>query len=168
MADIDVVVRAATEDDLGAIIDIYNHYVATSHATFDIESKDMRWGRGWLAAHTSGQHRALVAVADVRVAGFASSGPYRDRAAYHRTVETNAYIAPDLLGRGIGVALYAVLLEGLVQEGIHRVVSAIAQPNEASVSLHRRLEFRSVAHFSEVGWKFGQFWDVDWYERSVG
>ena len=34
-------IRTVTPDDLEAVNDIYNHYVRTSHATFDLEC--MRW-----------------------------------------------------------------------------------------------------------------------------
>jgi phosphinothricin acetyltransferase len=43
-----------------------------------------------------------------------------------------------------------------------------AQPNEASVTLHRRFGFEFVAHFSEQGRKLGRYWDVGWYERAIG
>ena len=40
-------VRAATEQDLEAINDLYNHYVRTSHATFDVQDTTMGWRRTW-------------------------------------------------------------------------------------------------------------------------
>jgi phosphinothricin acetyltransferase len=51
---------------------------------------------------------------------------------------------------------------------VHRALAGIAQPNEASVALHRRFGFHLVAHFSEQGRKFDRYWDVDWYERALG
>lgn len=102
---------------------------------------------------------------DGRVAGVASSGRYRPRAAYDTTVETSVYIAPDSVGRGLGSALYGALFDALDGERVHRAVAGIALPNDASVALHRRFGFERVGRFSEEGWKFDRFWDVDWYER---
>jgi phosphinothricin acetyltransferase len=108
-----------------------------------------------------------VALVADRVAGYASSGPFRDRPAYDPTVETSIYLAPDVVGRGIGTSLYAALLHALEQADVHRAVAGIAQPNEPSVALHRAFGFHLVARFTEQGRKFGRYWDVHWYERPV-
>lgn len=163
----DVIVRAAGEPDLEAVNEIYNHYVRTSHATFDLEPKDLEYRGAWLAADANERHLALVAILDERVVGFASSGTFRDRAAYASTVETSVYVAPGRTGRGIGDALYASLLGSLEGRGVHRALAGIALPNDASVKLHERFGFRRVAHFTEQGHKFGRFWDVAWYERPL-
>lgn len=161
-------VRAATEDDLAAVNDIYNHYVRTSHVTFDVHPAGIEWRRRWFREHADGRHRAFVAIFDGRVIGYASSGQYRAKAAYETTVETSVYAAPDFVGRGVGASLYAVLLDSLEHQDVHRALAGIAQPNDTSVALHRRFDFHLVAHFSEQGRKFGRYWDVDWYERALG
>lgn len=161
-------VRPATGNDLEALNDIYNHYVATSHVTFDVEPTSIEWRRRWFEEHADGRHRVFVAILVGRVTGYASSSQYRAKAAYETTVETSAYVAPDFVGFGLGTSLYAVLLDALEREDVHRALAGIAQPNEASVALHRRFGFHPVAHFSEQGRKFDRYWDVDWYERALG
>jgi phosphinothricin acetyltransferase len=161
-------VRPATDDDLEAINDIYNHYVRTSHVTFDVDQTSIDWRRRWFAEHADGRHRIFVAILDGRVIGYTSSGQYRRKAAYQTTVETSVYVAPDFVRHGIGASLYAVLLDALEREDIHRALAGIAQPNEASVRLHRRFRFDLVAHFTEQGRKFDRYWDVDWFERALG
>ena len=42
-------VRAATEDDLEAINEIYNHYVAETHITFDDEPMSLEGRREWFS-----------------------------------------------------------------------------------------------------------------------
>jgi len=46
-------------------------------------------------------------------------------------------------------------------------IGGIAQPNEASVRLHEGLGFRKVAHFSEVGLKFGRWIDVGYWQLAL-
>ena len=161
-------VRPATEGDIGVMNDVYNYYVRTSHATFDVQPTRLEWRRRWFEEHADRRHRILVATLGDRVVGYASSGEYRAKAAYETTVETSVYVAPGFVGRGVGASLYAVLLDALAREDVHRALAGIAQPNEASVSLHRRFGFELVAHFSEQGRKFDRYWDVDWYERALG
>jgi phosphinothricin acetyltransferase len=162
----DTVVRTAGARDVDALNEIYNHYVATTHVTFDVEPMSRERRRDWLTAHEGGRHRVLVATADDRVVGYAASGPYRERPAYDTTVETSVYVVPACAGRGVATSLYTTLFEALADEDVHRAVAGIAQPNEPSVALHRRFGFERVAHFSEQGRKFGRYWDVDWFERS--
>ncbi len=161
------IVRPATEADLEAINDLYNDYVRDSHATFDREPITMAWRREWFGEHRTDRHRVFVALVYGTVAGYASSSRYRPKASYQRTVESSVYIARDHVGRGIGAALYGTLFDSLEGTGVHRVLAGITQPNEASAALHRRLGFRRVARFTEQGWKFERYWDVDWYERTM-
>jgi phosphinothricin acetyltransferase len=159
--------RAATRDDARAINDIYNRYVASSHATFDLEPMTIGARLGWLGEHSGGRHRAIVAVQDGSVLGFASSGRYRTRPAYDPSVETSVYVVEGHMGRGIGTLLYAALFEQLRHEDVHRAYAGIALPNPASVALHERCGFRQVGRFTEQGRKFGRYWDVAWFERPM-
>ena len=42
-------VRTASEDDLGSINDIYNHYVIRAHFTFDVEPISIQARREWFS-----------------------------------------------------------------------------------------------------------------------
>lgn len=84
----------AGSDDLPALTDIYNHYVVHSHATFDLEPFTVEQRRTtWFDRYAdTGRHRLLVAENDGRVVGYATSGPFRPKAAYGGTVETTIYL----------------------------------------------------------------------------
>ena len=68
----------------------------------------------------------------------------------------------------MGLALYAELLEALVNEpSVHRAYGGTALPNPESIALHERLGFKLVGTYREVGFKFDQYWDVSWFEKDV-
>lgn len=161
--------RHAEPADLPALTAIYNHYVRTSYATFDVEEKSVEQRREWFDHYApSGRHRLLVAEDDAgAVVGFATSSRYRPRPAYDTSVETSVYLDPSATGRGIGSALYKSLFEVLRDEDVHRAFAGISLPNEASVRLHQRFGFTKVAHFTEQGRKFGRYWDVAWFEKPL-
>ena len=46
-------------------------------------------------------------------------------------------------------------------------VACIGLPNEASVGLHERLGFRAMGTLAEVGKKFGKYWDIGWFQKSL-
>jgi phosphinothricin acetyltransferase len=162
-----VVVRSAAQDDAPALNAIYDYYVATSPATFDVEPMSLDRRRAWLDERSGGRHRVLVALVDDRLVGFASSGPYRSRPAYDTSVMVSVYVDPGWTGRGIGAELYGALIEALRGVDVHRAVAGVTLPNPASVALHRRFGFTEVGRFTEQGRKFGRFWDVAWFERPM-
>ena len=47
------------------------------------------------------------------------------------------------------------------------VLACIALPNAHSVALHEKFGMRKVAHFAEVGYKFGQWLDVGYWQRNL-
>jgi L-amino acid N-acyltransferase YncA len=40
-------------------------------------------------------------------------------------------------------------------------------PNPTSVALHEKLGFKKVAHFQEVGRKFGNWVDVGYWQKTL-
>jgi phosphinothricin acetyltransferase len=162
-----VAVRSADDADAPQINAIYNHYVATSAATFDIEPMSLERRLAWLADRSGGRHRALVARDDADIVGFASSGPYMPRPAYDTTVMVSVYIHPEHTRRGIGTTLYRELLDKLGALDLHRAVAGITLPNPGSVALHERFGFTQIGRFTEQGRKFARYWDVAWFERPI-
>jgi phosphinothricin acetyltransferase len=82
-------------------------------------------------------------------------------------VETTIYSAAETVGQGVGRKLYAALFEMLMDENIHRIVGGYTLPNAGSAKLHDFFGFKPVGIFSEAGYKFGRYWDVQWMERPL-
>ena len=164
-----VAVRPGQVDDLEQLNDLYNHYIRETPITFDIEPWTMEQRREWFSHYAlEGRHRLMVAVADDRVLGYASSSKFRPKQAYEPSVESSVYLLPDTTGRGLGTALYEALFEALEGEDVHRAYAGITLPNAASVALHQRFGFAEVGRFTEQGRKFGRYWDVVWLEKPLG
>jgi phosphinothricin acetyltransferase len=163
----DVAIRRVEPGDLGALLDIYNHYVVHTPITFDIEPRTLAQRRQWLDGFApSGRHQCFVAVKGGSAIGWAASLRYRDRAAYDTSVETSIYLAPGATGQGLGKRLYAALFEALKGEDIHRAYGGVTQPNDASNRLHEAMGFQRVGSLGEIGRKFGRYWDVAVYLKS--
>jgi phosphinothricin acetyltransferase len=161
-------IRAARVGDLPRLTEIYNHYVVHSPATFDLEAKTLEQRREWFAQFAeTGRHRLLVAEDGGVVLGYAGTMRWRPKPAYDTTVETSVYCAPESVERGVGAQLYAALFKEIAGEEVHRIVAGFVPPNAASAALHERFGFRPVGVFSEVGYKFGRYWDVCWVEKRI-
>ena len=115
----------------------------------------------------TGRHRLLVAEENGIILGYAGTTRFRAKPAYDTTVETTIYAAQEAVGKGIGRKLYAALFETLAGENINRFVGGFTLPNAGSQKLHEYFGFKNVGVFSEVGFKFGKYWDVQWTERPL-
>ena len=157
-----MIIREATQDDAPAIADIYNHYVRTSIATFE-ETEISAAAIAARIEEISASYPYLVASDDKGICGYAYANKWQERSAYRHTVISTIYLKPDLCGRGLGTALYGALMERL--KPYHAIVGGISLPNVPSVGLHEKLGFKKVAHFEQVGFKFGKWIDVGYWEK---
>ena len=161
-----VLVRPATDADLPAIAAIYDEEVRHGIATFATEPPGPEHWRERLSSDELGDH-LLVAELAGAVAGYASSGSYRPRAAYARTRETSVYLDPAARGQRVGRALYDELLGLVRRDGVRLAVAVIALPNPASQGLHRACGFRHAGTLHEVGHKLGRWIDTELWELRL-
>jgi len=160
-------IRPATVADADRICTIYNHYIATTTISFEEEAVKAADMAQRIADVGAAKLPWLVMLDGDTLIGYAYATKWRVRAAYRFAVETSVYLDPQHAGKGAGTVLYEALLAELRQRDLHLAIGGIAQPNEASVRLHERLGFEKVAHFSEVGLKFGRWIDVGYWQLKL-
>ena len=161
-------IRPANDKDAAALARIYNHYIVNSRATFEVdEVTDAEMARR-IGAVAGQALPWLIAEDDAgSVLGYAYATRWKERAAYRHSVESTVYVDYTAQGRGWGAQLYAALFEALAALPIHAVMGGITLPNPASVALHERMGMKKVAHFEQVGNKFGQWVDVGYWQRIL-
>lgn len=159
-------IRLATESDAEAMLAIYAPVVRDTAISFELEPPD--------AAEFRSRMREVMRIgpwivleSDGVVAGYAYAGQFRARPAYRFTVETTVYVHAAHRGRGAGRALYSALLGAVRLQGYRRAVGGITLPNPASVALHESAGFRPVGSFTRVGFKFGRWHDVGFWEMEI-
>lgn len=160
-------IRDASAADAADIVAIYNHYVLTTTISFEEDAVSADTMAGRITDIQDGGYPFLVLTEAERIVGYAYATKWRVRHAYRFAAESSIYLLPGNGGKGHGAALYTALLARLAGSGFHTVIGGIAQPNPASVALHEKFGFRKVAHFSEVGFKFGRWIDVAYWELKL-
>jgi L-amino acid N-acyltransferase YncA len=158
--------RLATANDAEACRAIYAPYVRDTWISFE----DLPPTADEVAARITGygaSHGWWVAESDGRVAGYAYGSPHRTRGAYKTSCDVAVYVDPAFARRGVGSALYAILLPQLKDKGFHAAFGGIALPNAASIALHEACGFSPVGIYREVGWKLGGWRDVGWWQRLL-
>jgi len=156
-------VRLIQGDDIPAITSIYNYYVQNTCISFE-EAPITQSEMADRVAHISGSFPWVVYEEAGKVAGYAYAGPWKERAAYRFTGEVTVYVDRTSLHKGIGSILYEYLLREIRKTEMHSLMAVIALPNEASVRIHEKFGFRKTAHFREVGYKFGTWIDVGYWQ----
>ena len=153
-------IRSARENDLPALLEIYNEIILNTTAVYQYMAQTMEVRKAWYDTKMKDGHPVFVAESDGRVVGFSSYGPFRAWAAYKYTVENSVYVADDQRGQGIGKLLIPPLIQSAKENNLHVIIASIDASNAASVKLHQSFGFEEVAHFKQVGFKFGRWLDL--------
>ncbi|SFI89626.1 GNAT family N-acetyltransferase [Thermoflavimicrobium dichotomicum] len=162
-----LILRDTHETDLQAIIDIYNHAVIHTTATFDLEPQTLEQRKQWFVKN-EGRYPFIVAELEGKVVGFSSLSQFRSKPAYNSTAELSIYVDPECKGQGIGKQLMQEIIERAKQKKFHAIVSSIADGNVVSMKLHEKFGFQRVGSFREIGFKFDRWIDVHFYQLILG
>ena len=157
-------VRQANEDDLPAMLAIYNDIILHTTAVWQYETHTLEMRREWFATKKALGHPVFVAEEEDKMVGFSTFGPFRQWQGYRYTVENSVYVAADSRGKGFANLLMPPLLDAARAMGLHAMVAGIEASNEASIALHKKFGFVEVAHFKEVGYKFDRWMDLKFLE----
>jgi len=161
-------IRIGKLSDVAGITDIFNFYIEHTHARFEEAPFTLENRQKWFTQFSSdSKYQLYVATENGELLGFACSQQYRAMSAFDDTVEVSVYLAPDAKGKGVGSKLYAQLFASISAFGVHRVLSGIALPNDASVALHKRFGFREVGVFNEYAQKNGHYISSMWLEKAL-
>ena len=162
-----VEIRMAGVGDAAAIAAIYRPYVTDAVISFEVEPPG--------APEMARRIEAVLALAPWLVAlddagdpiGYAYASRHAERAAYQWSVDATVYVRQGDHRRGIGRALYGALFPLLRRQGFYVAHAGITLPNAASVGLHESLGFLPVGVYPAVGWKFGAWRDVGWWQLPL-
>lgn len=163
-----MLVRDAIEADLPAILAIYNEIIASTTAVYSEQPVSLEDRRAWWRSRVEQGYPVLVAADAAGIAGFATFGDFRAWPCYRHTVEHSVHVHHERRGRGIGRHLVSSLFPRAALLGKHVMVAGIDADNTVSLRLHERLGFERVAHFREVGYKFGRWLDLVFLQRWIG
>jgi phosphinothricin acetyltransferase len=168
-ANAEPVIRKATEADLNSMVEIYNYYIQNSVVTFDLDSMALQdWADKYKWISELGLPFIVAESASGQIIGFAYVAPWRQKAAFKRTVEDSIYLRPAAIGKRVGTKLLEVLLAEAKAAGVKEVVAVISDKGaEASIALHERFGFKHQGHLGKVGFKFGRWLGTVLMQKSL-
>src|SRR5450432_3760991 len=132
--------RRATGADAEAINAIYNYYVRTSVATFQIEDETTDERAEELCTRPENQPMTVLEV-EGAILGWGALSPFRSRCAYRDTVELSVYVRHDCHRRGYGRVIVRDLIGRARSLGVHTLLAAVCAESGDSISLLQSLGF---------------------------
>lgn len=157
-------IRPATNDDVRAIVGIYNWAVNQTFATIDSEPLDPEEAQAWWEAHGR-RSFLLVSTDETGVIGWARLLPWKQRG--FDVVESLVYVDPVHHGLGIGSALLSDLIKEARGLGYLTIVASIATDNRAGLALYTKHGFAIVGTIKNAAHKFDRWMDITLVQRSL-
>ncbi|MBO6586231.1 MAG: N-acetyltransferase [Gracilimonas sp.] len=160
-------IRPVQPEDTYALTDIYNYYILDTTVTFEEEKITPEEIQSRIHKVESSALPWLVAEEQDKKVGYAYATKWKERSAYRHSVEISVYVDHNRQGNGWGTKLYQALFTELQKKDIHLAIGGITLPNDASIALHEKFGMEKVAHFKEIGYKFGQWLDVGYWQKRL-
>ncbi|GGL61286.1 GNAT family N-acetyltransferase [Sporolactobacillus putidus] len=156
-----ITIRDAAEEDLPAIVAIYNSTIPGRMVTADTSEISVDERKPWLEEHLANEHRPLwVAEFNGKICGWLSLETFYGRPAYQATAEISVYIDPDCRGKGIGSFLMRQIIGQCKNFRIKTLLAFIFGHNTPSLHLFQRFGFEKWGHLPKVA-------ELDGIERDL-
>jgi len=159
-------IRQVELNDAKDILDIYAPYVKNTIISFELEVPSLEDFTSRIVSISS-TYPYLVYVIDNKIVGYAYATKHQDRAAYQYNVEVSIYVDENYHGKGIAIDLYTKLFDLLKQLGYINVYARYTGSNIQSQKFHEKFGFSKVGTMHKSGFKFDQWHDVTWLEKSL-
>lgn len=154
------------EKYLAEILDIYNHYVLHTTATFHAKALTLDQMRE-IVFFNSAKYRTYIIFSEIEICGYVLITQHKKREAYDGTAEVTIYLKPDQKGNGLGNLALNHIETFAKQQKLHVLVATICGENQASIRLFEKNGYTRCAHYREVGEKFGQRLDIVAYQKII-
>ncbi len=160
-------IRLAEKHDIAQALAISNAAAERSTANLALrpEALDV-WERNW--EQGSAFYPWFIAYSpEGRALGFTKSYLHGSREAYDWTCGVSVYVEPEFHGLGLAAALYGALFLQLEKQGYVTMIAGITSGNAASERFHAKMGFEQRAQYDRVGWKFGAWHGVGYWQRHI-
>ncbi|MEN9903658.1 MAG: hypothetical protein RLZZ555_223 [Pseudomonadota bacterium] len=158
-------VACSFERHADAILAIFNDAILNSTALYDYQPRTMPNMVTWFEAKRNGDFPVIgLEDSQGKLLAFGSYGTFRAFPAYKYSVEHSVYVHPDHRGQGLGRIILQELIAAARRNDLHALIGAIDASNAGSIALHERMGFRHVGTLPQVGFKFGRWLDLAFYQ----
>jgi phosphinothricin acetyltransferase len=150
-------IRIARDEDLEAIVDIYNQAISAGQKTADTTPVLIQNRKEWFKEHIPDKYPILVAERDDSVIGYLTISAYRPgRMAFRHTAEVSYYIHFDHHRQGVASSLLQHTIGKCPSLRIKTLIAILIDSNDASIRLLEKYGFEKwgqlprIVEFDEI------------------
>lgn len=143
-------IRNAQEEDLAAIVKIYNASIPSHIATGHPEPISVESRIPWYQEHSPSSRPIWVMELDEKIIGWLSFQSFYGTPAYQGTAEVSIYIDPEYKGQGIGQKLLLEAIDRSPSFGIKTLLGFVFAHNQPSLKLFDKLGFQRWGYLPKV------------------
>jgi len=170
-----IIIQDVSIEDAEELLKIYAPYILETAVSFEYEVPSLMEFKERIT-NISSKYPYIKAVDENGgILGYAYAASFKGRKAYDWSVETTIYLKKDMKKKGIGRALYTELERRLKCMGILNMNACIAIPKTEdehltmdSIYFHEKMGFGKVGVFTNSGYKFNTWYDMEWMEKIIG
>ena len=158
-----IVTREYVEEDLNAMLDIFNAFAVESFSVYCEEKLNSEQFKSIL-----GNARIIMVLHALnKVIGFGFVSSYKPYSNFNGTGVLTYFILPEYTGRGLGKELCDKLISKGEKLGITNYLAHVSSKNFQSLNFHKKFGFAEVGRFKEVWTKFNEPLDVIWFQKQI-
>ena len=147
------------------ILAIFNDAILNSTALYDYKPRTSQSMVQWFENKQKANFPVIGVIGDNgELMGFASYGTFRAWPAYKYSVEHSIYVSAAHRGKGLGKLLLQEIINAAREQSYHVLIGGIDSQNAVSIRLHKRFGFQHAGTLRQVGFKFGRWLDLEFYQ----
>jgi len=159
-------IRKAKRGDGIAVVNIFNHYVKNSFATYTGSPTGQHYfTQLWQMVGEYPFH--VVESEEDQAVGYGLLTDHHPSPAFKGTVEVSYFLSPDHVRKGNGTLLLNSLLTEAATLGLKNILASINSLNEPAIRFHQKNGFNECGRFRKIGKKFEQPFDVVWMQKKI-
>lgn len=147
------------------VIDIYNYYIAHTHASFLEQTVPYEFYDLFLAMMKG--YPASAVIAGSVAAGFCYLRPYNPMPAFSAAAEITYFIRPEMTGKGIGQSALEHLADEAKARGITQIIACVSSLNPQGIRFHQKSGFSEQGRLIQIGRKFNNVFDIIYFQKKI-
>lgn len=169
-----MIIEKVVSEDAEELLSIYAPYVKNTAVSFEYTVPSVEEFKARIT-RISSRYPYIKAVENGIIVGYAYANAFKERRAYDWSVETTVYIRQEMKRQGAGRLLYQQLESSLKEMGVLNMNACISISDKEdeyltkdSYYFHKSMGFEPVGKFHKSGYKFNNWYDMIWVEKTIG
>lgn len=156
-------IRQARETDRNRIIEIFNYYITHGFSAYP----DAPVPALFFDVLRDGAHAFYAVERNRDVVGFGIMKPFLPFDTFRRTAMVSYFVLPGHTRSGAGTLLLSAFIRDAGKKRIKILLASISSKNKESIRFHTKHGFAECGCLKNVGYKFGELFDVIWMEKDL-